>query len=54
MLWLAGLMGLMAVGAVAFVDPQLNEDDEEDFVGSATRQADDEEESPVPLSAEVR
>ena len=31
MLWLAGLMGLMAVGAVTFVDPQLNEDDEDDF-----------------------
>lgn len=31
MLWLAGLMGLMAVGAVTFVDPQLNEDDEDNF-----------------------
>ena len=32
MLWLAGLMGLMAVGAVAFVDPQTNSEDEDDFV----------------------
>jgi len=36
MLWLAGLMGLMAVGAVAFVDPQTNGDEEDDFVDSST------------------
>ena len=36
MLWLAGLMGLMAVGAVAFVDPQTNGDEEDDFVDPST------------------
>jgi len=30
MLWLAGLMGLMAVGTVAFVDPQTNSEDEDE------------------------
>lgn len=39
MLWLAGLMGLMAVGAVTFVDPQ-NTDEEDDL------------DTPIDLSAE--
>lgn len=30
MLWLVGLMGLMAVGTVAFVDPQTNDDDDDE------------------------
>ena len=30
MLWLAGLMGVMAVGAVAFVDPYAMADDGDD------------------------
>jgi Ca2+-binding RTX toxin-like protein len=34
MLWLAGLMGIMAVGTVAFVDPQTNSDDEDDLANS--------------------
>lgn len=35
MLWLAGLMGIMAVGTVAFVDPQTNSDDDDDLSDSA-------------------
>ncbi len=40
MLWLAGLMGLMAVGAVTFVDPQTNDEDEGDFVAPAPTTSD--------------
>ena len=36
MLWLAGLMGLMAVGTVTFVDPQLSSEDDEDFIDPST------------------
>ena len=35
MLWLAGLMGLMAVGAVAFVDPLADNDEDDDFINPA-------------------
>ncbi|KIN74752.1 calcium-binding protein [Sulfitobacter guttiformis] len=36
MLWLAGLMGLMAVGAVSFIDPQANESGEDEFVDASS------------------
>lgn len=36
MLWLAGLMGLMAVGAVTFVDPQSGDAEEDDFADPAS------------------
>lgn len=39
MLWLAGLMGLMAVGSVSFMEPQSADDDEEDFVDTTPRPA---------------
>ena len=39
MLWLAGLMGLMAVGAVSFIEPQPTEDDD-DAVDPAQRAPD--------------
>jgi Ca2+-binding RTX toxin-like protein len=37
MLWLAGLMGLMAVGAVTFIDPQSNTDEDDDVVDPSQR-----------------
>lgn len=36
MLWLAGLMGLMAVGTVTFIDPPLSEEDDDDFAEPST------------------
>jgi Ca2+-binding RTX toxin-like protein len=43
MLWLAGLMGLMAVGAVTFVDPQTNGEEDDDASTPA--------EEPTPTTA---
>jgi hypothetical protein len=37
MLWLAGLMGLMAVGAVAFVDPETSAEDDDVIEPTAQR-----------------
>ncbi len=48
MLWLAGLMGLMAVSTVTFIDPQLNEDDEDDFVTPPTPQPEESADTSEP------
>ena len=40
MLWLAGLMGLMAVGTVAFVDPDTSAEDNE-FIDPSAQRPDD-------------
>ena len=53
MLWLAGLMGLMAVGAVTFVDPQTSTDDDDFADPSAQRQDGEETDISLFSSADI-
>lgn len=50
MLFLTGLMGLMAVGAVTFVDPQLNGSDDDELDDATTSFGDSNVETPFMLA----